>query len=106
MKKAAQPVMPKMGPTLHLDGEHAEPFMKRKVGDKVQFHGDGVVSDMSQHEGETGTTHHVAIKVKNLKHRRKAATGRAGGKDADMQDGGKAAMDTALGNEETAEDEE
>jgi hypothetical protein len=84
---------------MHLDGEHAKQFLKRKVGDKVHFTGHGAVASISQHESEDGEpSHHVTLKVKELKHRKKTAElpGQAGGKDAEMQKGGKAAMDQAL----------
>ena len=86
---------PAVDPTLHLDGTHAEPFLKRKVGDKVSFNGEGVVSSISQHEGEgeDGPTHHVSVKVKSMKHSKKREAGHVEDK---ASDGAKAAMDEAL----------
>jgi|HubBroStandDraft_4_1064222.scaffolds.fasta_scaffold00046_6 hypothetical protein len=84
---------------MHLDGEHAKPFLKRKVGDKVHFTGHGEVSRISTDQNEDGEPmHNVTLKVKEMKHRKKTAElpGQAGGKDAEMQKGGKAAMDQAL----------
>lgn len=91
----------KMKPSLHLDGEHAKALGRAHVGDTVQFHGHGKITSMSQHEydGEK-PSRHVTLEVHKLKHKKKAAPGRVGGKDADAADGAKAEMDEALADEE------
>ena len=87
-----------MKPMIHMDGEHAAPFAKRKVGDKVQFHGHGVVKTLSQRDGEEGPEHSVGIEVHGFKHKKKAIeTGKVEDK---MADGGKLAMDAALDGQE------
>ena len=90
--------MPEVKPTIHMDGEHAAPFAKRKVGDKVQFTGHGVVKHISQRDGEEGPEHSASIEVHGFKHKKKAMeTGKVEDK---MADGGKLAMDAALQGQE------
>ena len=96
--KTQMPTDAGMKPMIHMDGEHAAPFAKRKVGDKVQFHGHGVVKNISQRDGGEGPEHSVGIEVHGFKHKKKAMeTGKVEDK---MADGGKLAMDAALDGQE------
>jgi hypothetical protein len=109
-KKASAEVAPgvtdaPMDPSLHLMDGHAASMGDAAVGDTVPFEGHGVVESMSQHDGEGGPSKSMTIRVKHLKHKKKASdSGKVGGKDTEMQEGGKAAMDNALSNEANAED--
>ena len=86
--------LPEFKPTIHVTGEHAPKNVD--VGDHVRFTGHGkVVSHGADDSGK-----HATIEVHGMKHKKgKPPVGKAGGKHADMQDGGKAAMDEALASE-------
>jgi hypothetical protein len=88
--------MPEFKPTMHMSGEHAPEGVN--AGDHVQFQGHGKVTSVSEHQSDKGKPERsVTVEVHHIKHKKgKHPTGRAGGKHADMQDGGKAAMDQAL----------
>ena len=90
--------MPEFKPTIHLTDKHVPEGVS--VGDHVQFTGHGKV--MSHGESEDGK--HATIEVHGMKHKKAPKTGRAGGKHADMQDGGKAAMDQALATDAQADE--
>jgi hypothetical protein len=73
--------------------EHAQ------VGDKLHVKGHAHV--VSKHQDSDGTGKRMEIHMTHMHLKKKAPrTGRAGGKDADMQDGGKLAMDAALDGQE------
>jgi hypothetical protein len=56
-----------------------------------------VMSRGENTDSDGKTSKHATIEVHHMKHKKgKHPTGRAGGKHADMQDGGKEAMDAAL----------
>jgi hypothetical protein len=70
-----------------------------QVGDKVHIRGHAHV--VSKHQDSDGTGKRMEVHITHM-HMKKhnPRTGRAGGKDADMQEGGKAAMDEALQGQE------
>ena len=88
--------LPEFKPTIHLSDEHVPEGVN--VGDHVQFQGHGKVMSHGESSDSDGkTSKHATIEVHHMKHKKgKHPTGRAGGKHADMQDGGKEAMDAAL----------
>ncbi len=89
-----------MKPMLHLSDEHVPDGAA--VGDPVNMEVTGKVTSRSEHssdgEGGPSTGKSMGIEIHKIKHKKKkkGETGRAGGKDADMQDGAKEAMDAAL----------
>jgi len=88
--------LPAFKPTIHLTDKHVPEGVG--VGDHVQFQGHGKVMSHGESTDSDGkTSKHATIEVHGMKHKKgKHPVGRAGGKHADMQDGGKAAMDQAL----------
>ena len=88
--------LPAFKPTIHLTDKHVPEGVN--VGDHVQFQGHGKVMSRGENTDSDGkTSKHATIEVHHMKHKKgKHPTGRAGGKHADMQDGGKEAMDAAL----------
>lgn len=88
--------LPAFKPTIHLTDKHVPEGVG--VGDHVQFQGHGKVMSRGESTDSDGkTSKHATIEVHGMKHKKgKHPVGRAGGKHADMQDGGKAAMDQAL----------
>ena len=88
--------LPEFKPTIHVTGEHGPDGVD--VGDHVQFQGHGKVMSRGESTDSDGkTSKHATIEVHGMKHKKgKHPVGRAGGKHADMQDGGKEAMDAAL----------
>jgi len=88
--------LPAFKPTIHLTDKHVPEGVG--VGDHVQFQGHGKVMSHGESTDSDGkTSKHATIEVHHMKHKKgKHPTGRAGGKHADMQDGGKEAMDAAL----------
>jgi hypothetical protein len=91
--------LPAFKPTMHMSGEHAPEGVN--AGDHVQFQGHGKVTSVSEHQSDKGKPERsVTVEVHHIKHKKgKPPVGKAGGKHADMQDGGKAAMDEALASE-------
>ena len=88
--------LPAFKPTIHLTDKHVPEGVG--VGDHVQVQGHGKVMSHGESTDSDGkTSKHATIEVHGMKHKKgKHPVGRAGGKHADMQDGGKEAMDAAL----------
>lgn len=98
------------GTRIHLGPEEMDKLGMSslpQVGDGVQVHAHGHVTSVSEDHREGGKKHRrVEIQLKHMgvKHGGKEV-GRAGGKHADMADGAKAAMDTALAPTDNDEDD-
>lgn len=108
--KGAPAVDAKPKPMIHLNDEHVPDGAE--VGDEVEMHVKGKVANTSEHasdgEGGPSGSKSMGVEIHSIKHKKKGKkpVGRADGKDADMQDGGKAAMDDALEAEESNEQPE
>jgi hypothetical protein len=87
------------GTRISLDHDEMEKLGMNKaprVGDEVHVMAKGHVESASEHDHGDGPRRHVSIQLKHMGVKHKSQSGRAGGKDTDMQEGGKAAMDQAL----------
>lgn len=95
------------GTRLSLDHDELEKLgMKTpNVGDQFHVHGHANVTSVEERTNEDGKKHrHVSLQIKKMAVKpHKSERGRAGGRDAELQEGGKAAMDEAIQGQQAAD---